>query len=72
MVGIVLYEAGPSPADARPIAGTPVTIEFRERARAKQKDSTNATTGPGVEATSSLMSTEHAGNVSPNLERELT
>ena len=75
VIGIVLYEAGPSPAAAEDrilgVGGTPVTIEFRDRGkRNRNKSSTTMPPPP----TSSLMCTEHAGNLSPSgiLDRELT
>ena len=90
VIGIVLYEAGPSPASAAATTddrilgagGTPITIEFRDRGGRRKTCSTMVTSpmaggaaGAAAEGatSSSLMSTEHAGNLTPHgMERVLT
>ena len=56
--GIVLYEAGPSPAEQHP---TPMSIEFRDRTAKKHE----------MHVTSSTV-TDLAGNLSENVDGELT
>ena len=85
VIGIVLYESGPSPADIDDrifgAGGTPVTIEFRDRGRGRRQESSTTMASPIARAdgcivaettSSSLMSTEHVGNLSPFVNRELT
>ncbi len=86
VIGIVLYESGPSPADVDDrifgAGGTPVTIEFRDRGNGRRQESSTTMASPFTRAggcivvaettSSSLMSTEHAGNLNPFVNRELT
>lgn len=82
VVGIVLYEAGPSPAAAATVedrilgvgGGAPVTIEFRDRGRRRNDHAGGAIAGEAASSTL-MMSTEHAGNLSPSggvMDREIT
>lgn len=54
--GIVLYEAGPSPAEQHP-TNTPLSIEFRDRGKKRHE----------VDVTSST-ATEHVGNLGENVD----
>lgn len=64
VVGIVLYEAGPSPAEQHHVPKTPMAIEFHSRKKtARQLD---------VVPMSTASITEHAGNLSKNDDAEFT
>ncbi|KAL3822121.1 hypothetical protein ACHAXA_011899 [Cyclostephanos tholiformis] len=64
VIGIVLYEAGPSPAEQNHSVETPMSIEFHSmKKRERQSD---------VVPLSSTSSTEHAGNLSKDDDAEFT
>ena len=70
VIGIVLYEAGPSPAeqDHAGGGGTPMAIEFHSRER---KAAGNSVAAAAVVLSSST-TTEHAGNLSKDDDAEFT
>jgi solute carrier family 35 protein F1/2 len=61
VIGIVLYEAGPSPAEQHAV--TPLAIEFHCREKK---------VGHSVVVPSSASTTEHAGNLSKDVDAEFT
>jgi hypothetical protein len=65
VVGIVLYEAGPSPAEQHHTPKTPMAIEFHSRKKKKARQS-------DVAPLSTASITEHAGNLSRNDDVEFT
>ena len=72
VIGIVLYEAGPSPADqdhAGGGGGTPMAIEFHSRER---KAAGNTAASAAAVVLSSSSTTEHAGNLSKDDDAEFT
>ena len=73
VIGIVLYEAGPSPADQDHAGGagggTPSAIEFHSRER---RAAGNTAAPAAVVVLSSSSTTEHAGNLSKDDDAEFT
>ena len=65
VIGIVLYEAGPSPAEQDHAGGTPMAIEFHSRER-------KAGNSAAAVVLSSSSTTEHAGNLSKDDDAEFT
>jgi len=73
VIGIVLYEAAPSPAEQPINVSTPMAIEFKHP-QGKKKDDANVemTQTEHTSHLSSSVITQHAANLSPNLDGKLT